>query len=115
MAEKEQQAQTGPGAEGDLLDQIMAETKLQPTDESYSVARTGLEAFVRQLIDRRAEAPRVNQNLVNEMIAEIDPKHAVAEMFRTLAQIATGRAEVRKHKKSGLPPLLARLARRKAD
>ena len=74
MAEKEQQAQTGPGAEGDLLDQIMAETKLQPTDESYSVARTGLEAFVRQLIDRRAEAPRVNQNLVNEMIAEIDRK-----------------------------------------
>jgi pilus assembly protein CpaE len=50
-----------------------------------------------------------------QMIAEIDPKHAVAEMFRTLAQIATGRAEVRKHKKSGLPPLLARLARRKAD
>jgi pilus assembly protein CpaE len=49
-----------------------------------------------------------------QMIAEIDPKHAVAEAFRAIAQVATGRSEVRRAKKSALAPLIARLRARKA-
>jgi pilus assembly protein CpaE len=49
-----------------------------------------------------------------QMIAEIDPKHVVAEAFRTIAQVVTGRSDVRKQKKSALSPLLARLMARKA-
>lgn len=49
-----------------------------------------------------------------QMIAEIDPKHVVAEAFRAIAQVVTGRSDVRKQKKSALSPLLARLMARKA-
>lgn len=49
-----------------------------------------------------------------QMIAEIDPKHVVAEAFRTIAQVVTGRSDMRKQKKSTLSPLLARLMARKA-
>jgi pilus assembly protein CpaE len=49
-----------------------------------------------------------------QMIAEIDPKHVVAEAFRTIAQVVTGRSDMRKQKKSALSPLLARLMARKA-
>lgn len=49
-----------------------------------------------------------------QMIAEIDPKHVVAETFRSIAQMVTGRADVHKQKKSALAPLLARLRARKA-
>lgn len=74
MAELKQEGTTQAAGEGSLLDQIMAETNLKPSDETYTVAKTGLEAFVRHLIDRRGEAPRINQNLVTDMIAELDRK-----------------------------------------
>jgi pilus assembly protein CpaE len=44
-----------------------------------------------------------------QMIAETDPKSAIGEHFRTIAQVVTGRAEIKKVKKSALAPLLARL------
>ncbi|MEJ1159571.1 AAA family ATPase [Prosthecomicrobium sp. N25] len=44
-----------------------------------------------------------------QMIAETDPKSHVGEIFRTIAQVVTGRAEIKKAKKSPLAPLLARL------
>ncbi len=49
------------------------------------------------------------------MIGEVDPKHAVTETFHTLAAALTGRAELRKVKKSALAPLLAKLLVRKAS
>lgn len=50
-----------------------------------------------------------------QMIAEIDPKHMVAEAFRAIARAATGRAEVRKQRKSALSPLFERLRAHKAS
>lgn len=44
-----------------------------------------------------------------QMIAEMDAKNPVGETFRTLGQIVTGRAEIKKQKKSPLAPLLAKL------
>ena len=43
------------------------------------------------------------------MIAEADPKNAVATTFEAIARVVTGRAEARHQKRSALAPLIARL------
>ncbi|MDK9696382.1 MAG: AAA family ATPase [Siculibacillus sp.] len=49
------------------------------------------------------------------MIGELDAKNQVAETFRNLAGAVTGRAEIRKPKKSPFAPLLEKLRARKAS
>ncbi len=48
-----------------------------------------------------------------QMIAETEPKHAVAATFDQIAQIVTGRAGVKQKKASALAPLLAKLRGKK--
>jgi type VI secretion system protein ImpC len=60
--------------EPDLLDEILHETKLSPVDESYAIAKKGVQAFVEELLTPHREGARVNQAVVNEMITEIDRK-----------------------------------------
>jgi pilus assembly protein CpaE len=47
-----------------------------------------------------------------QMIAEISASHKTAESFRQMAQILTGRAEVKRQRKSFLSPLLSKLSKR---
>lgn len=49
------------------------------------------------------------------MIGEMDAKHPTAELFRGLGAQVTGRAEVRKVRRSPLAPLLEKLRARKAS
>jgi len=49
-----------------------------------------------------------------QMISEIDSKNPIGDHFSAIAQVTTGRAEIRKHKKSGLAPLLDKLRGRKS-
>ncbi len=49
-----------------------------------------------------------------QMIAELSPSHRMAESFRQLAQLLTGRAETKKAKSSLLSPLLGKLMKRSA-
>jgi pilus assembly protein CpaE len=49
-----------------------------------------------------------------QMIAEVAANHKVAEMFRQLAQILTGRSEAKKSKASLFTPLLQKLRKRQA-
>jgi len=49
-----------------------------------------------------------------QMIAEVSKGHKTAEMFRQLAQVLTGRAEVKRSRGSLLMPLLAKLRKKKA-
>ena len=49
-----------------------------------------------------------------QMIAEMSANHRAAETFRTLAQILTGRSEVKKAKGGLLTPLLGKLLKRSA-
>ena len=49
-----------------------------------------------------------------QMIAETDAKHPIGETFRMLGQVLTGRAEIKKVKKSPFAPLLAKLRPGKA-
>ena len=49
-----------------------------------------------------------------QMIAEIDANSKIAEVFADLARLVTGKAEVRKAKRSLFEPLMAKLGRKKA-
>ena len=70
---KETQAPAA-AAEGSLLDQIMQETRLKPSEEGYEVAKKGVEAFISELLQPQRKTEKVEQKLVDEMIAEIDRK-----------------------------------------
>ncbi|MGO8801057.1 MAG: CpaE family protein [Roseiarcus sp.] len=49
-----------------------------------------------------------------QMIAEVDANGKTAEMFADLARVVTGKAEVRRSKRSLFEPLMAKLGRKKA-
>ncbi|MGA9662291.1 MAG: type VI secretion system contractile sheath large subunit, partial [Pseudomonas alloputida] len=55
-----------------LLDQIMAETKLVPTQEGYQVARQGVSAFIAEILKNNDPDQLINKHRVDQMIAELD-------------------------------------------
>ncbi len=55
-----------------LLDSIVNQTKLKPADEGYDIQRKGVSAFISELIKPKNKDERVNKNLVDKMIAELD-------------------------------------------
>jgi len=71
--EREPAAKETTEAEASILDQIIGTTKYKPQDESYSIAKRGLEAFMKELVGT-AGARKVHQSVVNEMITELDKK-----------------------------------------
>lgn len=60
--------------ESSLIDQIMQETRLKPTDEGYDTARKGVAAFIADMLEPTRRGEKVEQKVVDEMIAEIDSK-----------------------------------------
>lgn len=74
--EKEKQAGTAQAeeTEASLLDQILHETKLKPSEEGYAVAKKGIEAFISELLGPARKEAKVHQAVINEMISEIDRK-----------------------------------------
>jgi type VI secretion system protein ImpC len=75
MAQEETKAQTATTTEeeGSLLDAILNETKLQPSDDGYDVAKRGVQAFIAELMASK-QLGRIDKSLVDGMIAEIDKK-----------------------------------------
>jgi type VI secretion system protein ImpC len=71
---KEDLQQTAAASEGSLLDEIMQQTRLSPSDESYAVARRGVEAFIAELLEPKTVYEKADKNSVDQMIAEIDRK-----------------------------------------
>jgi type VI secretion system protein ImpC len=78
MSDTELQAGATPAttteAEVSLLDSILQQTKLQPADEGYDVARRGVAAFVAELLKPSRGDEKINNAMVDSMIAEIDHK-----------------------------------------
>jgi len=58
---------------GNLLDNIISQTKLTQEDEGYEDVKIGVSALIKQLISSDNKEV-VNKNVVNSMIAEIDKK-----------------------------------------
>ena len=65
---------TSAAGEGSLIDEILQATKMQPSDEAYSVTKQGVQAFIDELLKPGREEARVTAGLVDEMITEIDRK-----------------------------------------
>jgi len=57
-----------------LLEQIMAQTRIEPSHEGYAVAERGVAAFISEMLKSREHEQPVNKQLVDQMIAEIDRK-----------------------------------------
>ncbi len=75
-AEKTNQAQGAAEevTEGSLLDQIMSQTKMKPADEGYGVAKRGVEALIGELLRPTRREEKVNRNVVDDMLSELDKK-----------------------------------------
>ena len=74
QAKTETQPVAPPQVAGGLLDEILAETKIKPTDEAYGIARKGVAAFVTEMLAPAHEAQRVDRAAVDAMIAELDKR-----------------------------------------
>jgi type VI secretion system protein ImpC len=72
--EQAPQAEATEEAQFSLLDEIVQATKIKPGDESFGLAKKGLEALISQLIAPGHEVEKVSKALVDDMIAEIDRK-----------------------------------------
>jgi type VI secretion system protein ImpC len=73
MAEQTKTAnQAAPAAAGtSLLDDILAEGRMKPSDEGYEVARRGIQAFMQEMLAGRP-AGKIDRSAVDAMIAEVD-------------------------------------------
>ncbi|HBN9879259.1 TPA: type VI secretion system contractile sheath large subunit [Pseudomonas aeruginosa] len=60
--------------EDGLLAQIMAQTRLEPSNEAYAVAERGVAAFIAEALKSGEREQPVNKQLVDSMIAELDLK-----------------------------------------
>lgn len=61
-------------SDASLLDAILAETKLAPSDEGYDVAKRGIRALVSELLAPGHTEDRVDKTFVDAMIAELDSR-----------------------------------------
>ncbi len=60
--------------EGGLLDEIMAQTRIEPSEEGYDVAKKGVAAFIENLVGNDQTQEPVNKALVDQMLVELDKK-----------------------------------------
>jgi type VI secretion system protein ImpC len=60
--------------EASLLDSIVQETKMKPSDEGYGMVKQGVEALIREMLSKREGVERVDRKLVDAMIAELDQR-----------------------------------------
>ena len=61
-------------AQPSLLDEILAESKINPTDDGYEIARRGVQAFIAEMLAPKHAQEKVDKSAVDAMIAEIDKR-----------------------------------------
>lgn len=61
-------------AQPSLLDEILAESKIKPTDDGYEIARRGVQAFIAEMLAPQRAQEKVDKSAVDAMIAEIDKR-----------------------------------------
>ena len=60
--------------QGSLLDEILNEGKIKPSEEGYDVVRRGVQHFIAEMLAPGRAAERIDKNIVDTMIAEIDSR-----------------------------------------
>jgi type VI secretion system protein ImpC len=71
---KAEQQQGAAAKDVSLLDQLLSETHIKPTDEGYEVARRGVAAFITGMLAPTRAAEKIDKAAVDAMIAEVDKK-----------------------------------------
>lgn len=61
-------------AEGSLLDEIMQQTRIAPSEDGYDIAKKGVAAFIENLLGSPQSEEPVNKSLVDQMLVELDKK-----------------------------------------
>lgn len=74
MDSKTEKTQATQETTNSLLDQILSETKLKPTDDGYDVAKRGVQAFITQLLAPNRPQEKVDKALVDLLISEVDAR-----------------------------------------
>ncbi len=78
MAEEEKEAAAEGATEaagaGSLLDDLVEATRTKPSDDSYSITKAGIQAFVKELLEPSRAQEKVGAAMVDDMIAALDRK-----------------------------------------
>lgn len=74
MSVTEKAPESADYATGSLLDDIMAQTRMAPSEEGYDIAKKGVAAFIENLIGSDQDQEPVNKALVDQMLVELDKK-----------------------------------------
>ncbi|CAK7051982.1 type VI secretion system contractile sheath large subunit [Saezia sanguinis] len=74
MSTKTESAASSAAGSVGLLEQIMAQTRMEPTHEGYAVAEKGVAAFISEILKSRDQSQPINKVLVDSMIARLDEK-----------------------------------------
>ncbi|MDR0183475.1 type VI secretion system contractile sheath large subunit [Lysobacter arvi] len=73
MAVQTQRTAAAPSpSSSSLIDQIMAQTRIEPAQEGYSIAKKGVSEFIAELLKSRHAGEPINKRRVDEMVAELD-------------------------------------------
>src|SRR5580765_4776438 len=57
---------------GSLLDDILSESKLKPSEDAYEITRRGVQAFISQMLGATHTGERVDKTAVDAMVADVD-------------------------------------------
>lgn len=74
MSNQEQMLKHAEVSEVSLLDEIMAQTRIEPNEDGYDIAKKGIAAFIENLIGSKQTDEQVNKSLVDHMIVDLDNK-----------------------------------------
>jgi type VI secretion system protein ImpC len=66
-------AQAAEG-QGSLLDELLAEAKIAPSEDVYGVAKRGVQAFITEMLAPDRKGERIDKATVDAMIAELDTR-----------------------------------------
>src|SRR5688500_508148 len=77
MAEETEQAggaATTTTTGSSLLEELLSEAKVSPEQETYGIAKQGVEAFIAQVVGSSDKYKKIDKAAVDSMIAEIDQR-----------------------------------------
>ncbi|WP_194437801.1 type VI secretion system contractile sheath large subunit [Vibrio fluminensis] len=74
MSTTEKLAESQGVEEVSLLDEIMQQTRIAPSEDGYEIAKKGVAAFIENLLASPTEEDSVNKALVDQMLVELDKK-----------------------------------------
>ena len=70
--DQQEKAQQVVEHSGSLLDEIVQQTEVRPSDDGYDTVKQGVQALMSELVKNRQPGERVDRKVIERMIAEID-------------------------------------------